>query len=325
MSILSKPEILITKKFPDQVVLPLRKIAIVHEWDGHSCDLMPREEVIKFLPRLSGIINQAELNADKELLEKGTKLKIIANVSLGFDNLELELMTARGIWASNTPGFFDYPVVEYTIGGIITVFRRLLEADRFVRSGSWKEFQPGRWDGENLSGKTLGIIGMGSIGESLARVASCLGMNIIYYNRSKSSMKYQWVPLHDLLSSADVISLNVPYSRDTHGMIAASEFRQMKPGVLFVNTSRGKVVNETDLVEFLKNGHISGAVLDVFEHEPAVPEPLKSMANVLLTPHIAGGTRRGRIQCYRLAVENVLNVLQGRDPLNPLNSISRNL
>lgn len=318
----TRPEILITKKFPQIITDALNEVACVHQWD-QVYDLMPRAEVLKVIGRMSAVINQAELKVDEELLSNGRNLRVIANVSLGVDNLDLELMSRHGVWATNTPGFFDYPVAEYTIGGIIVILRKLLDGDRFVREGKWSAFQPGLWDGEGLTEKTLGIIGMGSIGKSLARLASCMGMKIVYYNRSKDSPDYQWVPLQDLLSRADVISLHVPYSKTTAEMIAAPQFEAMKPGVIFVNTSRGKVVNEVDLVHYLKAGHIGGAVLDVFSNEPHVPDELKLMRNVILTPHLAGGTKSRRIQSYQLAADNVLQVLSGKQPINPVNKIQR--
>ncbi|MCE6989703.1 2-hydroxyacid dehydrogenase [Dyadobacter sp. CY323] len=316
-----KPEVLITGKFPHAVIKSLGEVAEVHQWDGHPHDLMPRAEVMKLVGRMSAIINQAELKVDEELLSAGAALKIVANVSIGVDNLDLDQMTRRGVWASNTPGHFDYPVAEYAIGGIIIIIRRLLEADRFVRSGEWNSFQPGRWDGDGLRNKTLGLIGMGNIGKSLARLGSCLGMNVIYYNQSKSTPEYEWTPLSELLSRADVVSVHVPHSTETHEMIGAAEFAAMKPGAIFVNTSRGKVVSEPDLVRFLTTGHLGGAVLDVFFNEPQVPEPLISMPNVLLSPHVAGGTRAGRIACYQMAVANVMAVLAGNKPVNALNQI----
>lgn len=320
----SKPEILITKKFPDEITGPLKEIAHVHQWN-EVYDLMPREEVLRVIERMTAVINQAELKVDEEILSRGKKLRIIANVSLGVDNLNLDLMSKYGVWATNAPGFFDYPVAEYAIGGIIVVSRRMLEGDKFVREDKWKTFQPGFWDGDGLTNKTLGLIGMGSIGKSLARLATCMGMKVIYYNRSKRSAEYEWVPLDRLLSEADVVSLNVPYSPETAEMIGEEQFRKMKRGVIFVNTSRGRVVKEPDLVSYLQNGHIGGAVLDVFYDEPNVPQALKLMPNVLLTPHLAGGTKSGRIESYRLAANNVIQVLKGCQPLNPLNkpSLSR--
>jgi glyoxylate reductase len=317
----NKPEILITKKFPEIITGPLEQVARVHQW-SEPHDVMPRNEVLKVIDRMTAVINQAELKVDDEILARGKNLKIIANVSVGVDNFDLELMARYGVWATNTPGFFDYPVAEYTIGGIIVILRKLLDADRFVKQGKWSAFQPGLWDGEGLTEKTLGIIGMGSIGKSLARLASCMGMKIIYNNRSKDCPEYPWVPFQDLLSCADVISLNVPYSKATAEMIGAAQFKAMKPGVIFVNTSRGKVVNEVDLVHYLWTGHIGGAVLDVFSKEPHVPDELKMMRNVLLTPHLAGGTKSRRIQSYKLAADNILQVLCGKQPINPVNKIS---
>ena len=315
------PEVLITKKFPDTVIGPLEEVARVHQWDGHPYDLMPRSEVLKIVGRMSAVINQAELRVDEEFLDRGKLLKAVANVSIGVDNLDLNLMTRQGVWASNTPGHFDYPVAEYAIGGIIVVLRRMLEADRFVKSGEWKSFQPGRWDGEGLRSKTLGIIGMGNIGQSLARLGTCLGMEVIYHNRSGSTPEYRRVSLPELLAQADVVSVHVPHSPETHEMMGAAEFAAMKPGTLFVNTSRGKVVKEADLVHHLAIGHLGGAVLDVFSDEPQVSDQLRHMPNVLLSPHVAGGTRSGRIACYRMAVANVMAVLDGQQPLNPLNQI----
>lgn len=316
-----KPEVLITRRFPDIVTKPLQEAATVHQWDDASSFLMPRKEVLKMIGRLSAVINQAELKVDEELLTLGKKLRIVANVSIGADNLNPDLMAAHGVWASNTPGHFDYPVAEYAIGGIITISRRLLEGDRFVKSGLWTAFQPGLWDGDGLTNKTLGILGMGKIGSLLARLGTCLGMNVIYYSRSEKAAGYVRVSLAELLAQSDVLSVHVPYSPESHEMIGAAEFAAMKPGVLFVNTSRGKVVCEKSLVQYLLSGHIGGAVLDVFYHEPSVPEALRSMPNVLLSPHVAGGTRASRISCYQMAVANVKAVLEGSRPLNPLNRV----
>lgn len=316
-----KPRVLITGKFPDAVVRPLEELAEVIQWKGQPHDLMPRAEVLRAIGGMSAVINQAELKVDEELLSHGDALKIVANISIGVDNLDLGLLSRRGIWASNTPGHFDYPVAEYAIGGIILMLRRLLEADRFARSGQWNSFQPGLWDGDGLRGKTLGIIGMGSIGRSLARLGACLGMKVIYHNRSQSAPEYPWASLAELLRSADVVSVHVPYSTATHELIGGAEFAAMKPGTVFVNTSRGKVVNEPALVRNLVSGHLGGAVLDVFFDEPHVPEALRTMHNVLLSPHVAGGTRSGRIACYKMAVANVMAVLTGHAPVNPVNQL----
>ncbi|MCG8307095.1 MAG: hypothetical protein MI975_06845 [Cytophagales bacterium] len=316
----SLPEILITKKYPREIIELLKPMAIVHQWDRHPYNLMPRKEVLKKIERLTAIINQAELRVDNHLLEKGKHLKIITNVSIGVDNLDLELMNEKKIWGTNTPGYFDYPVAEYVIGGIITVMRKLREADTFIRSGQWNSFQPGRWDGESLRGKTLGIIGMGNIARSVARLARAFGMDIYCFSSANSAKRHGCVSLEKVLSMADVISVHVPYTPATHEMFNLNLFGMMKSGVIFVNTSRGKVIKEKDLIDQLKAGHIGGAVLDVFAQEPKVPELLKRMSNVLLTPHIAGGTKSGRLACYKMAVKDVCRVLKGEIPIHPVNN-----
>lgn len=316
-----KPEVLITKKFPADIVAPLREIAVVHMGD-HSYNLMERSEVMNYIGRVDAIINQAELRVDAALLTGAGNLKIVANIAAGYDNFDLHEMVQRGIWGTNTPGHFHYPVAEYIIGGLLSVMRKLGEADRFVRDNQWTSFQPGRWDGQTLAGKTLGIIGMGTIGSSLAGLASALGMEVICHSRRKDIKGIRIVPMAELLRLSDVVSVNVSYNKDTHELITDREFAQMKQGVIFVNTSRGKVVRQTDLLEYLSTGHLGGAVLDVFSEEPAVPDVLKAMPQVLLTPHIAGGTINGRLACYRLAVDNVMAILQGKMPLTPVNQIN---
>lgn len=316
-----KPKILITKKFPDFITAPLRDITEIIEWTGHPYNLMPRESVLRDIKSLTGIINQAELAVDKEVLELGQNLKIIANVAIGYDNLDIRLMEEYGVWASNTPGHFTEPVAEYIIGALLSLSRKLYEADRFVRSGEWSSFQPGRWDGESIRGKTLGILGMGTIGQSLAKMAQCMGMHIIYHSRQKSHSPYQWVNFEQLLQSSDFLSIHVPYNDETHYLIDDAEFHKMKKGSLFINTSRGKVVRETALIHALKNQHLSGAILDVFENEPVVPKELRSDPKVILSPHIAGGTREARLKCYQIAVDNVIEVLMGNPPINPVNTL----
>lgn len=315
----AKPEVLITKNFPAHVVAALQEIATVHQWTSDdTAYLMPRDEVMKVISRMSAVINQAELRVDQELLEHAPNLKIVANVSIGTDNLDRNALRAHRVWASNTPGHFAYPVAEFTIAGILSVARRLPEADAFVRSGQWNSFQPGRWDGDSLYGKTLGIVGMGDIGFLTGQIASALGMKIIYHSRKRIVPMFKRVDLGELLAVSDVISLHVPYHEQTHELIGAAEIARMKRGALLANTARGRVVNEEALITALLKGHLGGAVLDVFYREPAVPEALKSLNNVLLTPHIAGGTRQARIRAYENAVANVVEVLQGRRPLNPV-------
>lgn len=316
-----KPKILITKKFPESITAPLKTIAEVIEWNDHPFDLMPRERVLEDIESITGIINQAELRVDREFLEAGKNLKIIANVAIGVDNLDTKLMEQYGVWASNTPGHFTTPVAEFIMGSILAHQRGLYEADRFVRSGKWRTFQPGRWDGDSIRGKTLGILGMGTIGQSLSHMARCMGMSTIYFSRRKSDSPDKWVSFEELLEASDIFSIHVPYNSDTHHIIGSNEFARMKKGSLFINTARGKVIDQNALIHALENNHLSGAILDVFEFEPDVPSAFIDDHRVLLSPHIAGGTREARLKSYQMAVDNVIEVLKGHPPLYPVNQL----
>lgn len=313
------PSVLITAKIPRTWVGNLEKYANVVIWDGNKF-LMPRDHLLEVIGQYEALINFAEVNADEQFVAKASRLRIIANCSIGFDKLDLPKLTANGIWASNAPGFFNYPVAEYVLTGILVLLRRLHEADAFVRQGNWYEFEPGRWDGFSLREKTVGIIGMGSIGKILKSMLNSLGVRVIHTTRFQRSHT-DWVPLSHLLCEADIISLHVPLTSDTRNLIDFTAFQSMRPGAILVNTSRGEIVDQEALLKALVSGHLGGAVLDVFQKEPDVPHELFKMKNVLLTPHIAGGTFYSRKLCVNQAGENVSAVLNHKKPPNALNHI----
>jgi glyoxylate reductase len=316
---MAKPIVLITNTVPEDVLEPLRGIAKVRMGPSGG-PLMPREQVLEQLPELAGIVNQAELRVDDEVVSLGKKLRIVSNVAAGFDNLNPGLLEGHGIWATNTPGVFDLPVAEYAIASILVVLRRLVAADRFVRSGQWKAVQPGPWDGRLANGKTLGIVGFGGIGRAVARIAEGLGMRVVFYNRSDRGDPRQ-VDLRSLTAESDVVTVHVPHTPETERMIDRSFFAGMKPGSVFANSARGKVVDEEALIEALEAGHISGAALDVFPEEPRVNPRLTAMENVLLSPHLGGATIESRRESRLLAVRNVAEVLKGNRPLTPVNEV----
>lgn len=316
---MAKPIVLITNTVTEDVLAPLKGIAEVRMGPSGG-PLMPREEVLGQIPELAGIVNQAELRVDDEIVSSGNKLKIVANVAAGFDNLNPALLEAQGIWATNTPGVFDLPVAEYAIASILVILRRLVAADRFVRAGQWKAVQPGPWDGRLANGKTLGIVGFGGIGRAVARIAEGLGMRVIFYNRSDRGDPRQ-VDLTSLTAEADIVTVHVPHTPETDRMIDRSFFAGMKPGAVFANSARGKVVDEEALIEALEAGHISGAALDVFPEEPRVNPRLTGMENVLLSPHLGGATVESRKESRLLAIRNVAEVLKGNRPLTPVNEV----
>ncbi len=309
--------VLITNRIPADVIAPLGETTKVIFGPGNG-DLMSREEVLRLGPALDGIINQAELRVDAELLDHCPRLRIVANVAAGTENLDWALMARRGVWATNTPGVYCGATADLTLAFILCLARRVLSADAFVRSGEWKHFQPGVWDGDLLEGRTLGIIGYGRIGQAVARRARAFGMNILYHRRSVSS-DADYRPLDTLLRESDYVSLHVPLTSETRGLMNQARFGQMKHGAYFLNLARGKTMIEADLVAALTCGHLAGAALDVFEDEPKVHPKLRGLPNVVLTPHIGGGTHQTRRAARSLAVENVARVLRGEHPVSPVN------
>lgn len=310
------PKVLITNTVPQNVTAPLQDLAEIIMGPSGG-DLMPREAVIALAPELKAIINQAELKVDKEFLDAAPQLKIVANVSIGTDNLDLPLLRQRGIIATNAPGFFSYPVAEYVIGGLISVMRRLKETDTFVRSDTWNTFQPGRWDGWTLKGKTLGIIGYGTIGRHLRKLAEAFGMRVLYHSPNNSN-EAGYTELNELLPMVDALSIHVPLNPSTGGMINKAFISRLKPGAILVNTARGGVMCEADVVDALISKQLGGAVLDVFENEPKVSAALKTLPNVMLSPHVAGGTKESREASRLCAIRNVAAVLKGEAAETPV-------
>ena len=314
------PCVLITNRVPDDHLDPLLGFCTVIQGE-HVYDLMSREEVLSCVHKVDAIINQAELRVDAELIDAAPNLRVVANVAAGTDNLDLELMASRGVWATNVPDAFTNSVADHTIGLLLMLARRIIEADTYVRSGRWADdgFQPSRWDGMELTGKTWGVIGFGLSGKAVRQRAEAFGMNVLYHASSPvNDPAYR--TLDDLLAASDVVSLHVPLTETTRGMINRSRIRMMKPGAVLINMSRGKTVQQTALVEALRAGDLSGAGLDVFEDEPEVPESLRALTNVVLTPHIGGGTIESRRNARRRCAANVARVLQGSAPLTPVNT-----
>ncbi len=311
------PKVLITNAVPESDLEPLLgKADIIMGPSGG--DLMPRKEVLSLVPELAGVINQAELMVNEELLALAPKLRVVANVALGIDNLDLKLLSEKKIWGTNTPNAFGESTADCTMGLILAVTRRICQADAYVRSGKWKSFQPGIWDGDLLGGRTLGIVGYGRIGEGVAKRAKGFGMKVIFHRRTQiDDPRYR--ELHDLLKEADIVSLHTPLNKDTEKLMNGERLALMKPDAYLVNMARGRVVDQNALIEALQAGQLRGAALDVFEDEPQVPKELLEMANVVVTPHIGGGSRECRLAARRLCAANIAAVLDGQEPLTPVN------
>jgi glyoxylate reductase len=314
-------KVLITNTVPSDLLKPLNGLAKIIQGpdNGH---LMSREEVLSLAPELNAIINQAELRVDDELLQIAPHLQIVANVAIGYNNLDVDAMTEHNVWATNVPNAFTDSTADCTMALILGLARNIHNTDRYTRSGQWQSdgFQPGVWDGILLSNKTLGIVGYGNIGKAVAKRASAFGMKIIFNNRTDIDDE-NYRELDELLREADFISLHTPLTPETHHLVNESRLRIMKSEAILINMARGPVVDEQALVDALRSGRLYGAALDVFEEEPRVHPALLDMPNVLLTPHIGGGTNESRSQARQLCIDNVAAVLRGASPLTPINNL----
>jgi len=262
---------------------------------------------------------------NEEVLNAMPRLRVIANVGVGYDAIDVAACTRRGIVVTNTPGVVTDATADLAFGLLIAVARRLVEADRFVREGHWHYWQWGYMWGTNPSGKTLSLYGFGRIGQAVARRARGFSMRILYFALDRLSpaqeqeLGAQFVPPDMLLRQADFLSLHVPLTPETEHLISAHELALMKPTAFLINTSRGKVVEETALVEALQAKRLAGAALDVFEHEPQIHPALLALPNVVMSPHIGTASGETRLAMAAMAAENLLAFFDGHCPPNAVN------
>lgn len=284
----------------------------------------PREEVLRRVQNKEGLICLLTEKVNDELLQAALKLKIAANVAVGFDNIDVAACTKRGVVATNTPGVLDETTADFAWTLLMAVARRLGEGDALVRSGKWRGWDLDQLVGTDVWGKTLGIVGFGRIGKAMARRASGFRMKVIYTDavrataEAESELRAEYRDMNALLAESDFISIHTPLLPETRGLFNATKFERMKQTAFLINTSRGPVVDEAALVQALENGKIAGAALDVFEKEPAL-HPGLNRSNVLLAPHIASASLETRTKMACMAVENVVATFEGRRPANILN------
>jgi glyoxylate reductase len=263
---------------------------------------------------------------DGLLAAAGPGLRVVANVAVGYDNIDVPACSARGVTVTNTPGVLTEATADLTFALILMATRRLGEGERLVRAGtrwSWSMFF---LLGSGIQGKTLGIVGLGQIGAAVARRSRAFGMETLYAGRRRAAagleaeLDARYVPLDELLARADVVSLHCPLTTETRSLIDAAALARMKPTAFLINTTRGPVVVEEDLAEALRAGTIAGAGLDVYEREPLVHPDLLALENVVLLPHLGSATTETRTEMALLAARNALAVLAGEQPLTPLNA-----
>lgn len=309
-----KPRLFLTRRLPRKVMEFLE-----HHFDLGFNDqnrILTKTEIIDAARDCQALLCLLTDSIDAEVIDALPSLKVISNYAVGFDNIDLDAATRKGIPVCNTPGVLTTATADLTWALILAVSRKVVEADRFVRAGCFEGWDPLLFLGRELSGQTLGIVGMGRIGRAVSRRALGFDLHILYTKRTplgpeESIPRAEHVALDDLLRRADIVSLHLPYSDQVHHLINDRALAAMKPQAILINTARGALVDEQALVQSLKRDEISGAGLDVYEYEPAVHPGLVDMDCVVLAPHMGSATEQARVRMGLMAAENALAALTG--------------
>lgn len=316
-------KILVTGNLPAEVMDPLRE---KYEVEAHAEDRpMERQQLLSRIGDRDGLLCMITDAVDEELLGRAPRLKMIANMGVGYNHIDVGAATRRGIPVSNTPGVLTDATADLAFTLILAVARRVVEGDRRVREGEFKLWAPFLFLGREVSGKTLGIVGFGRIGRAVARRARGFDMPVLYHSRSRLTpaeereSPAEYADLNALLAQADFVSLHVPLSKETRHLIGATELSRMKPTACLINTARGPVVDEKALLAALQRGMIAGAGLDVYENEPALTPGLADLPNVVLLPHVGSATLETRTAMAAMAARNLIAGLGGQRPPNLVN------
>jgi len=311
------PAVLVTRRLPASALKVLKEHC---EVDMHTGEVgLAPEELRSRLGGKHGVVVLLGDRLDRSAIDAGTELRVIANVAVGFDNLDIAYARSKGIVCTNTPDVLTDAVADYTWALILAITRRLGEGERIVRRGEWKGWAFDFMLGTSLAGKQLGIVGAGRIGRAVADRASAFGMRVAVHSRRPVDWPGAEAMSFDrLLATSDVVSLHVPLTPETRKMIDQRALARMKRTAYLVNTTRGPVVDEAALAWALRERLIAGAALDVFEREPEVHPELLPFENVVLAPHLGSATRETRLAMADLAVRNVISVLSGQEALTPI-------
>ena len=294
----------------------------IRSWTGEQPPT--RAELLDQVSGADAVLSVLTDGVDREFLDAaGPQLKVVANIAAGFNNIDLELCKQRGIVATTTPGVLFDSTADTAFGLLLMVTRRFGEAERLVRAATPWRYRTTFMLGHAIQGMQIGLIGAGQIGTAMARRCKAFGMRIAYASEhpmkepARSELEAVGLPIDELVATSDVISLHCPLTPQTHHILDAQRLAAMKPGSYIINTARGACIDEKALVEALKSGHLAGAGLDVYEHEPAIEPGLLGMENVVLLPHLGSATVETRITMTALAAANVLAVLDGKPAVTP--------
>ncbi len=293
--------------------------------DYNDSDLpLPKAELIRRLHGKDGLICQIVTSVDDEVLAACPTVKVVANVAVGYNNIDIEAARRRGVVVTNTPDVLTETTADFAWALLMAAARRVVEADQYARSGQWKVW---KWDllwGHDVHGKTLGVVGFGRIGRAVARRSLGFGMRVLYCDEQRAPLdaeretQAEFVPMERVLAESDFVTVHTPLLPATHHLIGEAALKKMKKTAVLVNAARGPIVDEAALVRALSEGWIAAAGLDVFENEPRIHPGLPPLRNVVLAPHIASASRDTRLGMASLAVRNCLAVLEGKPPITPV-------
>ncbi|MFA1820136.1 2-hydroxyacid dehydrogenase [Virgibacillus oceani] len=317
------PKVYVTRKLPESVINKLEASFEVTMWEEDSP--VPREILLKEIEDVEGLFCLLTESIDEEVFARAKNLKVVANMAVGYNNIEVEEAAKRGIQVTNTPGVLTETTADLTFSLLMATARRIVEASDYLRHGKWETWSPMQLTGQDIHGATLGVIGMGRIAQALVKRAKGFDMNVIYYNRSQkpdleTEYEMQFTDLDTLLKESDFVCILIPFSPEAYHLIGKKELLMMKKSAILINTARGGIVDEDALFYALKNNHIWAAGLDVFEEEPiSLDHPLLELPNVVTLPHIGSASKNTRLKMANLAVDNLQSVLTGRNPITPVN------
>lgn len=320
---MSGPRVFVARVLPGDALNRLAAQSDMTLWEDPLPP--PRETLLREARESDGLLTLLTDRVDQELLAVAPRLRAVSNMAVGFDNIDVPACTARGILVGNTPGVLTDTTADFAFALLMAAARRIVEGDAFTRSGNWKTWDPGLLLGEDVHHATIGIAGMGQIGQAVARRAHGFDMRILYADEIprpeiEAGTGARRVDMETLLRESDFVTLHVPLTPETRGLIGAPQLAMMKPNAVLINTSRGPVVDQRALANALQQGRPAMAALDVTDPEPIpIDDPLLQLPNVIIAPHIASGSRATREKMAEMAVDNLLAALHGQLPPNCVN------
>lgn len=321
---MSRHRIYVARRLPEAALEMLRAQADISIWGTDEVP-PPRDVLIKEAAASDGLLSLLTDRIDGALLDAAPRVRVVSNYAVGYDNVDVDAATVRGVVITNTPGVLTETVADFTMTLLLAAARRLVEADRYTRAGKWKSWMPMLFLGQDIHSATLGLVGLGRIGAAVARRAHGFGMKILYYDVIRREdlerdLGLEFTSLEDVLRQADFVSVHTPLTVQTRHLISAPQLRLMKRTAVLINTARGPIVDPDALYQVLASGGIAGAGLDVFEVEPVPADhPLLTLENIIVVPHIASASVETRTRMALMAAENLLTTLAGRRPPNLVN------